>query len=248
MDSFIAWMGGKKLLRKEICSKFPQYFNKYVEVFGGAAWVLFYNDKHAKIEVYNDLNSNLTNLFKCVKYHPNAIGEELELVLNSRDFFNDFKSLYNIEALTDIQRAARYLYMIKASYGAKVTTYGGKSRDITNTDFLKAVKDRLKHVIIENKSFENIIEQHDSEETLFYCDPPYFGAEQYYGFQFANEQHIMLNKYLNGIKGKAIVSYNDCDFVEQLYNDWNINKIQRSNNLSLNAGNKSYKELIITNY
>ncbi len=248
MDSFIAWVGGKKLLRKEICSRFPQNFNKYVEVFGGAAWVLFHKENHADTEIYNDLNSNLTNLFKCVKYHSNAIGEELELVLNSRDFFNDFKCLYNVDTLTDIQRAARYLYMIKASYGAKVTTYGGKTRDITNTDFLKTVKERLKHVIIENKSFEKIIEQHDAEDTLFYCDPPYHGAEKYYGLQFADEQHSLLNKCLSDIKGKVIVSYNDCEFIEHLYKGWNIDKIQRSNNLSLKAENKTYKELIITNY
>ena len=89
MDSFIAWVGGKKLLRKEIVSRFPEKFNRYVEVFGGAAWVLFYKEV-SKNEVYNDINGELVNLFRCVKYHPEAIEKELEFVLNSRETFEDF--------------------------------------------------------------------------------------------------------------------------------------------------------------
>ena len=111
MNSFISWIGGKKLLRKEICSRFPEGIEKYVEVFGGAAWVLFHKDRHASLEVYNDINSHLVNLFKCVKHHPNAIREELESLLYSREIYNNFKELYNNSALTDIQRAVMYFYL-----------------------------------------------------------------------------------------------------------------------------------------
>ncbi len=66
MDSFLSWIGGKKLLRKEIVNRFPEKIDRYIEVFGGAAWVLFYKDKHANFEVYNDYNSELVNIFRCV--------------------------------------------------------------------------------------------------------------------------------------------------------------------------------------
>lgn len=59
MNSFIAWVGGKKLLRNEIVSRFPEGIDKYVEVFGGAGWVLFHKDRHAKKEVYNDIMKNI---------------------------------------------------------------------------------------------------------------------------------------------------------------------------------------------
>ena len=147
MDSFIAWVGGKKLLRKEIVSRFPEKFNRYVEVFGGAAWVLFYK-KVSKNEVYNDINGELVNLFRCVKYHPEAIEKELEFVLNSRETFEEFIKNKNVSGSTDIQRAARYLYLIKASYGAKATAYGMKSRDISNADSLYGVNERLSRVVI----------------------------------------------------------------------------------------------------
>ena len=64
MNSFISWIGGKKSLRKQLLAEFPESIDRYVEVFGGAGWLLFSKEKHAKFEVYNDVNSNLVNLFR----------------------------------------------------------------------------------------------------------------------------------------------------------------------------------------
>lgn len=250
MNSFIAWVGGKKLLRKIISDKFPEKFDKYVEVFGGAGWVLFYKDKYAKTEVYNDINSDLVNLFKCVKYHPEAIEKELELSLNSRQIFNEYRNQMDCIGLTDIQRAVRYLYLIKSSYGARVSTYGSKPRDISNTEFLKDIRKRLSKVVIENKSFEKIISAYDNEGTLFYLDPPYHNTENMYDtgdFIFDEEQHIKLRDILKDIKGKFVLSYNDDEFIRELYKDFKIEGIERQNNLSLNSGSR-FKEVVITNY
>ena len=54
---------------------FSADFKKYVEVFGGGALVLFYKDKHAAKEIYKDINSNLVNLLRGVKYHPEVVGK-----------------------------------------------------------------------------------------------------------------------------------------------------------------------------
>lgn len=251
MDSFIAWVGGKKLLRKEIVSRFPEKFNRYVEVFGGAAWVLFYK-KVSKNEVYNDINGELVNLFRCVKYHPEAIEKELEFVLNSRETFEEFIKNKNVSGSTDIQRAARYLYLIKASYGAKATAYGMKSRDISNADALYGVKERLSRVVIEHKSFDKLITQYNKEDTLFYCDPPYHKTKRIYDtgdFIFDESQHIKLRDMLSRIKGKFILSYNDDEFIRELYKDFNIEAVKRNNNLAARYNtNKEFAELIIRNY
>lgn len=252
MDSFIAWVGGKKLLRKEIAGRFPESYQKYVEVFGGAAWLLFYKEKHADSEVYNDINSNLVNLFKCVKYHKTAIEEELDYVLNARQTFQEYKEQKNIEGFTDIQRAARYLYLIRASYGAKLTSFGSSNRDICNLIKLTDIKKRLNKVVIENKSFEALIASHDKADTLFYLDPPYFKTEKMYDtgdFIFDKSQHIVLRDILANIQGKYILSYNNDAFIKELYKDFNIEEVCRSSNLAMKAGkNKIYKELIIRNY
>lgn len=252
MDSFIAWIGGKKLLRKEIVQRFPEKFDKYVEVFGGAAWVLFYKEKYAPIEVYNDINSELVNLFKCVKYHPNAFEEEFQFVLNGRGIFKEYSQQLETEGLTDIQRASRYLYLIRASYGARIISFGGKNRDVTDVRKLKEVRNRLSKVLIENRNFAELIKAHDSKNTLFYLDPPYHKAEKYYNsnkFVFDKNAHIELRNILSDIKGKFVLSYNDDAFVRELYKNFKIEEVQRANNLALAKNkNKIYKELIITNY
>ena len=80
MKSLIGWIGGKRALCKAILKRFPtEETGRYIEVFGGAAWVLFAREKiPGQLEVYNDINSNLTNLFRCVKYHCGELQRELE--------------------------------------------------------------------------------------------------------------------------------------------------------------------------
>ena len=90
MNSFISWVGGKKALRKLIYTMFPVRFDRYIEVFGGGGWVLFGKPPNLKrkLEVYNDYNSNLANLFYCVKNRTCAFLVELGfLPVNSRDEF-----------------------------------------------------------------------------------------------------------------------------------------------------------------
>ena len=68
---------------------FPANFDRYIEVFGGGGWVLFGKPPDDRcMEVYNDYNSNLANLFYCVKNRTGAFLKELGfLPLNSRDEF-----------------------------------------------------------------------------------------------------------------------------------------------------------------
>ena len=88
MNSFIAWIGGKKLLRKEIVKRFPEEgFTRYVEVFGGAGWVLFEKEQGKELEVFNDRDSNLINLYRCIKYHCGELQRELEWLTISREQF-----------------------------------------------------------------------------------------------------------------------------------------------------------------
>lgn len=252
MDSFLSWIGGKKLLRHTIIENFPdtKQFNKYVEVFGGAGWVLFVKDRHASNEVYNDINSNLTNLFKCVKYHAEELQKELNFTINSRELFEEYISQINSKGLTDIQRAARYFYIIKLSYGSKGGSFGAIKKDVEKMKlYLKEIQQRLTNVVIENKCFEDIIVKYDSQGTLFYLDPPYHSTEYFYDTEFNEDTHIKLRDILQNIQGKFVLSYNDDDFIRKLYKEFNIIEVERNHNLTSRYNkNRRYKELIIKNY
>ena len=94
MNSFMSWVGGKKALRDAVLARFPPYYERYIEVFGGAGWVLFRKPPGMDFEVYNDFNGNLANLYRCVRDKPNKLKYKLRYVLNSREDFDLIASLH----------------------------------------------------------------------------------------------------------------------------------------------------------
>lgn len=236
MDSFICWVGGKKLLRKNIISEFPENIDRYIEVFGGAGWVLFGKEKQANLEVFNDIDGELINLYRCVKYHHEAVQKELDYMLVSREQFFEMRDK-EMKGMTDIQRAARYFYLIKCSFGANKNDFGTNKRNLINAvSYLSKVTDRLKNVVIENKDFADLIKVYDRPQALFYCDPPYFNSEKYYDADFGVNEHTKLKDMLINIKGKFILSYNNCDFIKNLYGNFNIIEVDRNHNLKTKLG------------
>ena len=246
MKSFIPWVGGKSRLAKKIVSMFPDNFDRYIEVFGGGGSVLFAKDKHASLEVFNDINGQLVNLFRCARFHRGELQREISGYINAREIFEDIKAQINVRGMTDIQRAAMFYVQIKISYGADGRTYGCNKKNIS-TEYLTEIEKRLKSgagVVIEHKDFENLIKVYDRPNALFYCDPPYHKTEKYYDVLFTDSDHERLKSSLSNIKGRFILSYNDDEYIRELYKDFNITAVERQNNLSSGL----YKELIITNY
>ena len=133
-------------MRKHICERFPAdgTFDRYIEVFGGAGWVLFYKDRHAPLEVYNDADGQLVNLMRCIKYHAEELQRELDGYCNAREFFEDAAAQRDMRGMTDIQRAARYFIRMKLSFGADGKTYGCNTKNLGNAvRYLSDVQARL---------------------------------------------------------------------------------------------------------
>ena len=118
MNSFMSWVGGKKNLRDEVLARFPPYYERYIEVFGGAGWVLFHKPPGADFEVYNDFNSNLANLYRCVRDKPAKLKYKLRYVLDSREDFEYLAILHKrgiLPRLYDVDRAAKFYQLCKRS-------------------------------------------------------------------------------------------------------------------------------------
>lgn len=251
MNSFISWVGGKKLLRNSILENFPvnENYNRYIEVFGGAGWVLFAKERHADLEVYNDVNGNLVNLFKCAKYHPEALQKELEYILMSREQFFDAKNQIDAKGLTDIQKAAKFYILIKESFGTDLKTFGVRPKNMKKAiDYILEISKRLNNVVVENQDFESILKIYDKKDALFYLDPPYYAAEKYYSDKFTQEDYTRLKEALKKIDGKFLLSYNDCEYIRDLYSDYNIIEVDRMHNLINGDKKPRYKELLIKNF
>lgn len=248
----MSWIGGKKSSRDIILPRIPQNHTKYIEVFGGAGWILFAKPQNGGIEVYNDANSNLSNLFTCVREHSNDLISLLRYVINSREDFNRIKEIaYQKATIGDVKRAAEFYQLIRYSYASGCDSYAAKPHSIWN-DFplIDIAAHRLQTVVVENKDFESLIKGYDSPTSFFYCDPPYFETESYYSnVSFTTADHERLKNTLTKVQGKFLLSYNDCKEIRELYDGYEMYSYQRINNIAqrYDAGNM-FKELLIANY
>lgn len=240
-----------------ILVRFPLYYERYIEVFGGGAWVLFAKPPGNDFEVYNDFNALLVNLFRCVRDRPQELIEALRFVLNSREDFALIKeSLSRCEEMDDVRRASYFYQLIRYSYASGLTSFGSQPHDMwSNFPLIEQASRRLAKVVIENKDFESLVRQYDRPVSFFYCDPPYFETEGYYqnvgegGFR--REDHIRLHDALLSIGGKFLLSYNDCDFIRELYRHDGvyIEATTRLNNIKQRYdGGCEFAELFISNY
>ena len=135
------------------------------------------------------------------------------------------------------------------SFGADRKTFGTNKKNLTNSiEYLAEVQGRLKNVVIENRDFESLIRVYDRPGALFYLDPPYHGTEKYYEGGFSHDDHIRLKTVLDGIKGKFILSYNDDEFIRDLYKDYHIEGISRNSNLTNKMNADTFDEVIIKNF
>lgn len=256
MNSFMSWVGGKKALRDDVIIRMPPFYDKYIEVFGGAGWVLFRKTPENEAEVFNDFNSNLVNLYRCVRDNPAKLKYKLRYVLNSREDFRWLVFLHKKGIFTrfqDYDRAAKFYQLIRYSYGSALESFASQPHSIWN-DFplIDMASRRLQKVIIENQDFEVLIKHYDSLGSFFYCDPPYYATESYYkDVGFTKNDHVRLRDTLSKIKGKFLVSYNDCPEIRELwaYEGIHIESVSRMDNFRQRySGGVMYNELFISNY
>ena len=254
MNSFMSWVGGKKALREEVVRRFPIYYERYIEVFGGGGWVLFHKDPGNDFEVYNDFNSLLVNLYRCVRDKPEELIAALRYVLNSREDFERARTALARDSPMDaVRKAALFYQIIRYSYASALTSYGSQPHDMrANFPLIEQAHRRLARVVVENKDFEKLVRQYDRPVSLFYCDPPYWSTEDYYeNVVFGREDHQRLADCLLGIQGRFLLSYNYCDEIVALYKRpgiW-LEELMRPHSMAHRfEPGAEFRELLISNY
>lgn len=243
-------MGGKSKLRGRIVEKIPDHIC-YCEPFFGAGWV-FFGKEESEVEVINDKDKELINLFKVLKHHTSEVKRLLDYEIIARDIFNEYKYA-KLEEMTDIQRAIRFMYVINQSFASRGISFGyGALKKPTQRLFefenLDKIKSRLKNTFVENKDAIDIIKRYDRESTFFFIDPPYYETTGY-EVKFDEQKQLELREVLMNIKGKFLLTINDNDVVREWYKGFKIEEVDVNYSVSRQAtARKKYKELIIRNY
>jgi DNA adenine methylase len=190
---------------------------RYVEPFCGSAAV-FFNKPKAYDEILNDIDGNIVHFFKTIRERREDVVEYLQNLPYSFDEHQRIAaSYYDGQYPADaVQRAAEFYYLRYSQFGSKTDAPSGFSRSSdsirpiskfykNSLPKLETVSERLTDALIENRSFEWIIDQYDHPEAVFYCDPPYLGTEDKYKTE--KFEHQALLHTLEGIEGKCMLSY-----------------------------------------
>jgi DNA adenine methylase len=264
MDKKIAfgWYGGKYSHLKFLQPLLPKA-KHFCEPFGGSAAVLL-NRKPSPVETYNDLDSEVVTFFRVLREKKEELIEKIGLTPFSKEEIGIASSEFD-EEISDLERARRFFVCARqvrtglaqtASEGrwahcrltSRAGMSGAVSRWLGSVDGLSEIAQRLLRVQIENSPAIEVIKRYDSEQTLFYCDPPYIhdsrGDSNAYAYEMTDEEHIKLADVLRNVKGKVALSGYHCDLMNELYGDWDfVDYTKKAHSVK-----KDRTEVLWTNY
>lgn len=224
----------------------------YVEPFAGAA-ALYFLKQPSEVEVLNDINGELVNLYRVIKHHLEEFVRQFKWALTSRRIF-EWQQMTRPETLTDIQRAARFYYLQKLSFGGRVDgqSFGTATTSAPRLNLLRFEEDlsaahlRLSDTYIENLPWHQCVERYDRPHTLVYCDPPYWETEGY-GVEFGIEEYHRLAGLAKSMQGTMIISVNDHPTMRETFKGLEMRTVAISYTVGGGAG-VDRNELVIGNW
>ena len=248
-NPIIPWIGGKRRLADHLIPRFPKH-ECYVEVFAGGA-ALYFLRPPAAVEVINDINGDLINLYRVVQHHLEEFVRQFKWALTSRQVFKWLQDTPP-ETLTDIQRAARFYYLQQNCFGAKIESQSFGTATTTPPglnllrleETLSAAHLRLAATFIERLDWKACIDRYDRPHTLFYLDPPYWETEGY-GVQFEYAEYVAMAARLRTLKGRAIVSLNDHPDIRRAFDGFHIETVDIKYTVGGGGREAARKEVII---
>lgn len=187
MLSVIRYFGGKGTMLSKILENFPETdsYNTYIEPYGGSGVVLL-NKPQVPVEVYNDLNLNVTNFFDVLadKEKFATFRDRLQLMPYSEVYRACFKHKLKHNLLeTDVDRAVAFFYVNRTSVnsigGFSINTVVRRRLSKSVSDYLSVVDrledihQRLSNVLISQKDALELLDTYDRDGVFFYLDPPY---------------------------------------------------------------------------
>jgi len=254
VNSPLNYTGGKSRLARHIIAKIPKH-TCYCEVFSGAAWV-FFKKEPSEIEVLNDRDEDLVNLFRIIQNHYEEFVRQFRFHIVSRKIFEIMKR-QDPFTLTDIQRAVKYFYIMKSSFAGKLVNpsfgYGTLRQPGLNLldleEKILSMHWRLANVYIENIDFRDCLKRYDREHTFFYLDPPYYGTKDY-SHNLEHDDFVSMEAILESLKGKFILSLGDRPEVRKIFERFKISSVMTAYSRGRKQESRSVKrpELLIQNY
>jgi DNA adenine methylase len=210
-----------------------------------------------RCEVINDKGREIATLFRILQRHYPQFLDTLRFQLTTRAEFNRLVDT-NPETLTDLERAARFLYLQRTAFGGKVsgrnfgvqTDRPARFNLTTLEPMLEDLHSRLAGVIIECLDWADFIPRYDCKGTLFYLDPPYWGCEGDYGKAlFSRADFARMADVLAGLKGRFILSINDVPEIREIFGRFQLTGVTTSYTIGDRSDRSTARaELLVSNF
>lgn len=245
------YIGGKRAVAKQIVALLPKHIT-YAEPFAGGAQVFFAKEP-SRVEILNDLNGEIVNFYRVVQRHYEELVRTMRFTIVSRRCFDLFKAA-QVEALTDIEHAARFLYLQKTSYAGRVTHQNFRTGVVQPPSFnperipalIEETHRRMARVVLECLPYEKVLAKYDGPMTCFFVDPPYY-AIKHYKFNLDPDDFRVMSERLGEIKGSFMLSLNDVPEVRAIFKAFQIRGIEMAYTAQKTAG-KRFREVLVTNF
>lgn len=247
------YLGGKRNLSRKLVAQIAAIpHTLYAEPFVGMGGIFFRRTTRPPTEVINDISADVATLFRILQRHYQPFLDMLRWRFASR---HEFERLLAIDpsTCTDLERAARFLYLQRNAFGGKVVgrSFGvsysspSKFRLSLLEPMLQDIHDRLDGVYIERLPYRDFIRRYDRPGALFYLDPPYAGCEGDYGpGVFSADDFACLAELLANLKGRFVLSINDTPAIRDTFAAFNLSPVELTYRVSGQA--TAARELIIT--
>lgn len=207
---------------------------------------------------------------QCLENEGNKISnedkEDIKLTARKTAFYMCIRDIYNDQKENKQLHIACFYFIREYCYSSMFrfskngnfnVPYGGQSYNLKYmTSKIKQMQSNeiilyLKNTAIYNLDFEEFLNLFtlDSNDFIF-LDPPYDSEfSTYDNNAFDKNEQIRLNKFLTNTKAKWMLIIKKTDFIDDLYNKFNIYEYDKNYLVSFkNRNNKDVKHLLITNY
>ena len=244
--------GGKVSLAPWVIDHLADH-ETYVEPFGGAASVLF-SKPRSDVEIYNDADRDVVQFFEVLRSRRDELLEYLRAVPYSRALYEEWSTAFfgdGDRPDDPVVRAGRWFALRYLTFGGKVgrsgfAAFAGRNKPHTlkrQTERLDEFADRLRDVVLECGDYTEVLERYDDPDTLFYLDPPYAGADEYYAEGGVGLERLRTT--VEELEGDAIVS---AGRVPDDVDEWHV--VERPYNYAIDSrgGNKPAREVLLTTY
>jgi DNA adenine methylase len=255
----ISYYGGKQKLASKIISVIPEH-TLYCEAFTGGAAVFFAKEP-SEVEVLNDTNKEMMNFYRTVQNEFVSLEKEIRITLHSRDLHRKAQVIYNFpDMFSEIKRAWAVWVLSTQSFAGNLDLSFGydKTRNTTTKKiinnrerFTEEYAIRLQNVQIESADALYVIGSRDSEQSFFYCDPPYFNSDcgHYDGYSEQDFENLLIK--LSSIKGKFLLSSYPSTILQKYAkaNGWHMWSVEQGVSINAKSGYIKRKiEVLTANY